>query len=187
MPTGTRKVQKVGKSTFTVSLPQEWVKKNRVQAQTEVDIQTLSDGNLKIATMDNAKGVSQNREISIATKESDAGYLVREALAAYIANYDIIKLDLTGLTLDPTARNKIRRMIKYKMAGGEIIGSRSITSRYRSCSALRVPVGQASHEDGDYGQGYALGHIQGNRQEGQKHPQGCDGEGRGCRQALLHG
>jgi len=121
MPTGTRQVQKVGISTFRVSLPQEWVKKNRVQAQTEVDIQTLSDGNLKIATMDNAKGVSQNREISIATKESDAGYLVREALAAYIANYDIIKLDLTGLTLDPTARNKIRRMIKYKMAGGEII------------------------------------------------------------------
>ncbi len=118
---GTRKVQKVGKSTFTVSLPQEWVKKNRVQAKTEVDIQNLSDGNLKISTMESAKGAPQNKEITIVTKESDAGYLVREALAAYIANYDIIKLDLTGLTLDPSARNKIRRMIKYKMAGGEII------------------------------------------------------------------
>ncbi len=116
-----RKVQKVGKSTFTVSLPQEWVKKNMVQAQTEVDIQTLSDGNLKISTLDGMNDHPQNREITIATKESDAGYLVREALAAYIANYDIIKLDLAGLTLDPSSRNKIRRMIKYKMAGGEII------------------------------------------------------------------
>lgn len=118
---GTRKVQKVGKSTFTVSLPQDWVKKNRVQAKTEVDIQTLSDGNLKIATLENAKGAPQNKEIMILTKESDAGFIVRKALAAYIANYDVIKLDLSSLTLDPAARDKIRRMIKYKMAGGEII------------------------------------------------------------------
>ncbi len=118
---GTRKVQKVGKSTFTVSLPQDWVKKNRVQAKTEVDIQSLSDGNLKIATMENAKRAPQNKEITILTKDSDAGFIVRKALAAYIANYDIIKLDLSSLTLDPAARDKIRRMIKYKMAGGEII------------------------------------------------------------------
>jgi len=118
---GTRKVQKVGKSTYTVSLPHEWVEKNKVVPKTEVSIQTMSDGNLKISTMESTKTERKTREITLDSKEADAGYLIRKSLAAYIANYDIIRLDLTNLSLEATARDKIRRMIKYKMAGGEII------------------------------------------------------------------
>uniref|UniRef100_A0A7C3F5U7 PhoU domain-containing protein n=1 Tax=Candidatus Methanomethylicus mesodigestus TaxID=1867258 RepID=A0A7C3F5U7_9CREN len=118
---GTRRVQKVGKSTFTVSLPHSWVKKNSVAAKTEINIDELGDGSLKISTFESLKAERKEREITIDSKEADAGYIVRKALAAYISNYDIIRLDLSGISLEPVAREKIRRMIKYKMAGGEII------------------------------------------------------------------
>ncbi|MCQ5376706.1 MAG: hypothetical protein NO516_01505 [Candidatus Methanomethylicia archaeon] len=118
---GTRRVQKVGKSTFTVSLPHSWVKKNSVAAKTELNIDELGDGSLKISTFESLKTERKEREITIDSKDADAGYIVRKALAAYISNYDIIKLDLSGVSLEPAAREKIRRMIKYKMAGGEIV------------------------------------------------------------------
>lgn len=118
---GTRRVQKVGKSTFTVSLPHSWVKKNSVAAKTEVSIDELGDGSLKISTFESLKAEKKEREITIESKDADAGYIIRKALAAYISNYDIIRLDLSGISLEPAAREKIRRMIKYKMAGGEII------------------------------------------------------------------
>jgi phosphate uptake regulator len=118
---GIRRVQKVGKSTFTVSLPHDWVKAKNLSPKTEVDVQPLQDGSLRVNTIDALKGEERAKEIVISIKEPDAGYLVRKALAAYIANYDVIRLDLSKVNLEASAKEKIRKMIKNKMAGGEII------------------------------------------------------------------
>lgn len=118
---GTRRVQKVGKSTFTVSLPHDWVKNKKLTPKTEVDVQALQDGSLRVNTMDAVKGGGRAKEVVISIKEPDAGFLIRKALAAYIANYDIIRLDLSRVTLEVGGKEKIRRMIKNKMAGGEIV------------------------------------------------------------------
>jgi phosphate uptake regulator len=118
---GTRRVQKVGKSTFTVSLPHDWVKTKKLTPKTEVDVQTLQDGSLRVNTLDAVRGARRAKEIAIAIKEPDAGFLIRKALAAYIANYDVIKLDLSRVSLEVGGKEKIRRMIKTKMAGGEIV------------------------------------------------------------------
>lgn len=118
---GIRRVQKVGKSTFTVSLPREWVKTKNLSPKTEVDVQTLEDGSLRVDTIDSQKGAVRSKELTISIKEPDAGYLIRKALAAYIANYDVIRLDLSKVSLEASGKDKIRKMIKNKMAGGEII------------------------------------------------------------------
>jgi len=118
---GIRKVQKVGKSTYTVSLPHDWVEARKLMPKTEVDIRALPDGSLRVSTLESMKGEPRTREIVIRSKEPDAGFLIRRALAAYISNFDIIKLDLTGVNMEAGGREKIRRMIKNKMAGGEII------------------------------------------------------------------
>jgi len=118
---GTRRVQKVGKSTFTVSLPHDWVKSKNLSPKTEVDVQVLQDGGLKVNTLDALKSEVKANEIVIAIKEPDAGFLIRKALAAYIANYDIIRLDLSRINLQADGKEKIRKIIKTKMAGGEII------------------------------------------------------------------
>ena len=118
---GIRKVQKVGKSTYTVSLPHDWVEARKLTPKTEVDIRALPDGSLRVSTLESMKGETRTREIVIRSKEPDAGFLIRRALAAYISNFDVIKLDLTGVNMEAGSREKIRRMIKNKMAGGEII------------------------------------------------------------------
>ena len=118
---GIRKVQKVGKSTYTVSLPHEWVKARSLTPKTEVDIQTLPDGSLKVSTLEVLKNEAKTKEVVISSKDPDAGFLTRRALAAYISNYDIIKLDFSGVSMEAGGREKIRRTIKYKMAGAEII------------------------------------------------------------------
>lgn len=118
---GMRRVQKVGKSTFTVSLPHEWVKKNRIAPKTEVNIVTLPNGSLKISTLEGGKEEKRSKEIVIEARDPDAGDLIRKTLAAYIANYDVIRLDLSKVSFEPYARDKVRKMIKFKMAGAEII------------------------------------------------------------------
>jgi phosphate uptake regulator len=118
---GVRRIQKVGKSTFTVSLPQDWVKARGIAAKAEVDVHSLPDGSLRVATLDSIKSESKQKEIVIAPKEPDAGFIIRKMLAAYVSNYDVIKLDLSKITMEPGGKEKIRKIIKNKMAGSEII------------------------------------------------------------------
>lgn len=118
---GMRRVQKVGKSTFTVSLPHEWVKKNRIAPKTEVNIVTLPNGSLRISTVEGGREEKKSKDIVIEARDPDAGDLIRKTLAAYIANYDVIRLDLSKVSFEPFARDKVRKMIKFKMAGAEII------------------------------------------------------------------
>ena len=118
---GIRRVQKVGKSTFTVSLPQEWVRNKNLTPKTEVDVELQHDGSISINTLESMKSSKEPREITIVAKEPDAGYVIRKAVSAYINNYDIMHIDLSKVSLENGGKEKIRKYIKTKMAGGEII------------------------------------------------------------------
>lgn len=113
-----RRIQKVGTSTYTVSLPKEWVKSNGLDAKSEVDVQIMEDGSIRISTLSSRK---KEREILIKEKEGDVGFLIRKIMAAYIAGYDIIRVDLSEILPKFEGRDKLRKIIKNKMAGGEII------------------------------------------------------------------
>lgn len=113
-----RRLQKVGASTYTVALPKEWVESKGLGAKSEVDVQIMDDGSIRISTINSKK---REREILIKEKEADAGFLIRKIMAAYIAGYDIIKLDLSDFEPEFEGREKIRKIIKSKMAGGEIV------------------------------------------------------------------
>lgn len=114
-----RRLQKVGAATFTVALPKEWVEARGLGAKSEVDVQVLDDGNIRISTISSEK--RKEKEITIKAKESDAGFLIRKVMAAYIAGYDIIRVDLSELEPEFEGKEKLRKIIKSKMAGGEII------------------------------------------------------------------
>lgn len=114
-----RRLQKVGTATFTVALPKEWVEARGLGAKSEVDVQVLDDGNIRISTISSEK--RKEKEIIIKAKETDAGFLIRKVMAAYVAGYDIIKVDLSELEPEFEGREKLRGIIKNKMAGGELI------------------------------------------------------------------
>jgi len=118
---GIRKVQKVGKSTFTVSLPREWVKASNLQPGTEVDVQSLPDGGLRVLTLASMKSDSKIKEALICPSDPDPGYVIRRAVAAYVANFDLIRIDFSKISMDLAGKEKIRKMLKNKLAGGEII------------------------------------------------------------------
>ncbi len=114
-----RRLQRVGASTFTVALPKEWVEARGLGAKSEVDVQVLDDGNIRISTINPEK--RKEKEIIIKEKETDAGFLIRKIMAAYIAGYDVIKIDLSEVEPKFEVRDKLRKIIKNKMAGGEIV------------------------------------------------------------------
>jgi len=118
---GVRRVQRVGRSTYTVSLPQEWVRSKNLTPKTEVDVNVQHDGSLRINTLESMDNSKEPREITVSAMEADPGYIIRKALAAYIANYDIIHLDLSKFIPEAGGKEKIKKVIKTKMAGGEII------------------------------------------------------------------
>lgn len=113
-----RRIQKVGTSTYTVALPKEWVESRGLGAKSEVDLQIMEDGSICISTVNSKR---REKEIVIKEKEADAGFLIRKIMAAYIAGYDIIKLDLSEIEPEFEGREKIKKFIKSKMAGGEIV------------------------------------------------------------------
>ncbi|MGC8936912.1 MAG: PhoU domain-containing protein [Candidatus Methanomethylicaceae archaeon] len=114
-----RRLQKVGAATFTVALPKEWVEARGLGAKSEVDVQILDDGNIRISTISSEK--RKEKEITIKAKESDAGFLIRKVMAAYIAGYDVIRVDLSEMAPEFEGKEKLRKIIKSKMVGGEII------------------------------------------------------------------
>lgn len=114
-------MQRVGKSTYTVSLPREWVKSTKLLPGTEVEVHPQPDGSLRVVTLDSMKSDSRIREIIISPSDPDPGFIIRKALAAYISNFDLIRLDFSKISMDPSGKEKIRRMLKNKLAGGEII------------------------------------------------------------------
>ncbi|MDH5807331.1 MAG: phosphate uptake regulator PhoU [Candidatus Methanomethylicaceae archaeon] len=113
-----RRIQKVGTSTYTVALPKEWIESKGLGAKSEVDLQIMDDGSIRISTINSKK---KEKEIVIKEKEKDAGFLIRKIMAAYIGGYDIIKLDLSEIEPEFEGMEKIRKFIKSKMAGAEII------------------------------------------------------------------
>jgi len=96
----SRKVQKVGYSTITVSLPSEWVKQNNINPGDLVFLMPEKDGALKVLP----GHIAQKEEAEEYIINSDAceeqGMLGRIIVGCYILGRDVIRV---------TSSNRIRR------------------------------------------------------------------------------
>lgn len=97
----TRKVQLTGGSTYTVSLPKEWAKRNDIEAGSIV---TFLDGgdNLMLSTETN-QGPSTGK-LDISGLSGD--HLTRSVMTMYVSGFDVI--DLTADRITPDQRQAIR-------------------------------------------------------------------------------
>ncbi len=87
----SRKVQKTGLSTITVSLPKEWVISNNLKAGDQVNLEIMPDGSLIIDPKERRRKEPQKRTINIDTKDT-TDHLVRRLIGAYLAGYNIIEV-----------------------------------------------------------------------------------------------
>ncbi|HIH42546.1 TPA: phosphate uptake regulator PhoU [Candidatus Woesearchaeota archaeon] len=110
-----RKIQLIAGTTYTVSLPKEWITKNNLKAKSEIVINEKQDNTLQIAL-----GLPKEKKISSISVEVDEHIhnLSQILLTAYYMGIENITL-FSKKELSKEVKAKIRRTISY-MSGTEI-------------------------------------------------------------------
>jgi phosphate uptake regulator len=102
-----RKIVKAGLASYTVSLPKEWIDKNKLTKGDSLYILEKSSNELLVSTEVKEK-LKELREITIVTENKELGSIRREITAAYLNNYNTIII--LGKDLDTKAM-EIRRFL----------------------------------------------------------------------------
>lgn len=92
----SRKVQKVGYSTITVSLPSKWVRQNDIKAGNLVFIVPETDGTLRIVPSDLARKEEAEEYIVNADVCDEKRLLERLVVGSYILGRDVIRITSTN-------------------------------------------------------------------------------------------
>ena len=90
-----RRLQVVGRGTYAVTLPKEWVEELGWAKGTPVIVERLPDGSLRIAAAhgnEEEGGGDSELVVDASSLTPDAGSLVRMLVSGYIAGFDAIKV-----------------------------------------------------------------------------------------------
>ena len=110
----TRKLQKVGGSTYSVSIPKEWARDHHLEAGMPIHIYPHTDGSLVVRSAARDGGPLATTTVTLPSASTDA--VTRTLRAAYAAGYDAVTLlspDGEELAADErrAARNLVRTMV----------------------------------------------------------------------------
>jgi len=84
-----RKLQITGGSTYTLSLPKEWVKMNGLGARDAIQVDWRPSGALRITALEQAREV---RRINLSTKRIPVDAILDHLMGAYLAGTDRISI-----------------------------------------------------------------------------------------------
>ncbi|MFW5956737.1 MAG: AbrB/MazE/SpoVT family DNA-binding domain-containing protein [Halorhabdus sp.] len=113
----TRKIQKVGGSTFTVSIPKEWAREHGLETGEMVRLYTHRDGSLIVR----GRQVDGERleTVSISVGESSVDTIDRSIQGAYEAGFERITLHAEQVVTDEQRR--AARKVARQFVGTEVI------------------------------------------------------------------
>lgn len=96
MPIYRRKVQKIGKNTFIITLPSSWAKGIGLEPKSEILLEILPDMSLRIykASAVRSRGLVADFKVDEGYNEHD---IAREIIAYYIAGASIIRIFYDGV------------------------------------------------------------------------------------------
>lgn len=118
-----RRVQVVGGSTYTVSLPKEWARNVGLEPGSEVSIEVLPDYSLRIIPPRGSKPRGE-RCIEIVVTSENRDLAVLEILSAYLAGYNVIRVKY-GDDVDPGVVHRIVSIAKSKALGLDMLEERA--------------------------------------------------------------
>jgi phosphate uptake regulator len=119
----SRKVQKVGYSTITVSLPNEWVKQNNISAGDLVFILPERDGSLRVVPSEIAQKEESEEYVINADACDEVGMLERIIVGSYILGRDVIRVvSVNRISKEHT--EEIRKIVR-KLIGLGILAETS--------------------------------------------------------------
>lgn len=113
-----RKIQLTGGSSYTVTLPKEWVAKSNLEAGDAVAFSPQNDGSLAVYPGTRAKVLQTRYEIELAGPESEDATF-RRIIAAYLSGYDVIATK-SRKPLSAGARRAVRAAAK-RIIGLEVV------------------------------------------------------------------
>jgi phosphate uptake regulator len=107
----TRKLQKIGGSTYSVSLPKEWATEHHLEAGMPIHLYPHTDGSLVV------RGGAQDggplAETTVRLPRATATAVERALRAAYAVGYDTLTLrPPDGETFDADARRAVRTLVQ---------------------------------------------------------------------------
>ncbi len=106
-----RKVQRVGRSTMTVSLPNDWVKEHSLKPSDLLFILPERDGSLKIMPRHIAQREEAEEYIVNADACDEPGMLERIIVGGYILGRDVIRVTSTS-RIAKTHIDEVRRIVQ---------------------------------------------------------------------------
>lgn len=119
-----RKVQQTGGTSFTVSLPKEWIIKNKIKKNDSLSIMSQSDGNLLISPDLESVDYYKTKNILVDTI-SDSNFLFRLLIGSYIMGYSKIIIK-SSKKIEPLVRDCVVKFTQIAI-GPEIIEESSNT------------------------------------------------------------
>jgi phosphate uptake regulator len=114
-----RKVQITGGASYSISLPKEWARSQKIAKNDPLAILIQQDGTLLISPKIPGEKVQRERTFDVPT-EMDPVLLFRLLIAAYIGGYSVIRLT-AAQRLPPFVRNVVRDFTRMTI-GQEVAG-----------------------------------------------------------------
>ena len=116
MPRYVRRLQKVG-SSYMISLPSDWVKRNRLGKASILTIDINKDNSISVFSSDDT--ADSFKEASLIYTQASMESVVNQVYGAYLLGYDMIRIKSTSpISFDDADR--IKRAI-HKLTGLEIV------------------------------------------------------------------
>ncbi len=113
-----RRVQLTGRSSYVISLPKSWAKRHGISKGSQVFVEELADGSLRIIPKRPERKEKTVKEVSF-SKEKEVSDVLREVLAAYLAGYDIVKVKASGASRKEI--NRIKEILEENVLGFDVL------------------------------------------------------------------
>ena len=124
-----RKIQRVGRGSYIVTLPQEWIKDLGLGKGDSLALKIQEDSSLLLAPRDalEAKGKeAQPRRYRIYTDlKDDAQSVIRKITSLYVISADLIHIHFKGREIPPEHKSAIYNLAKNSLLGSEVIDETS--------------------------------------------------------------
>lgn len=119
-----RKLQKVGGSTFVVSIPKNWIKELDLESGDSLYLHMNPNRSISIFEKNWEKNRTQHALVSI-SKSDNEDSIKRKIISLYIYGYNIIEIKTKGMTIKGKYVMAIRDLVRSSLVGTEVIASSS--------------------------------------------------------------
>ena len=118
----TRRLQVTGGSTYTVSLPKDWI--DELQLKKNSNIILVKNRNDSITLFQEEQSKKTNATALIGKNDSKES-IRRKIIAMYLSGYKTIEIKTKGIEIPSTHRGAIRDLVRTTLMGTEIIEASS--------------------------------------------------------------